>query len=87
MDMLREHITDKGILDLLYQYMHRCVHKEGLFKRVDSGIPIGCSLSPIMAALYLDKLDRAMEKLEAKGVFYVRYMDDCVPRRQRKEVA
>ena len=76
--MLREHITDPKILDLLHQYIHRCVHKNGEYKRIDSGIPIGCSLSPIMAALYLNKLDCAMEKLESKGIFYVRFNDDLV---------
>jgi hypothetical protein len=38
-------------------------------------IPLGCSLSPLMGALYLDGLDRHME---ATGLFYARFMDDWV---------
>ena len=78
MAQLRAHVTDPTTRSLLYQYVHRCVHRDGVFRRVDTGIPTGCALSPLMAALYLSPLDRAMETLEAKGVFYVRYLDDLI---------
>jgi len=39
------------------------------------GISLGCSLSPLMGALYLQPLDERMERL---GVFYARFMDDWV---------
>jgi hypothetical protein len=39
------------------------------------GISLGCPLSPVMAALYLEPLDRRME---ATGLFYARFMDDWV---------
>ena len=39
------------------------------------GISLGCPLSPIMAALFLDVLDRRMEVI---GLVYVRFMDDWV---------
>ena len=76
--MLKEYISDAKIIDIISKYLHRCVHKDGEYKCIDYGIPLGCALSPIMGALYLDKLDRAMEELEKKGIFYVRYMDDWV---------
>lgn len=78
LDMLKARISDQTAINVLYQYMHRCVVKDGHFKCVNTGIPLGCSLSPLMAALYLDRLDRSMESLETKGIFYVRFMDDWV---------
>src|SRR5438045_9510338 len=39
------------------------------------GISLGCSLSPLMGALYLQPLNERMERL---GVFYARFMDDWV---------
>jgi RNA-directed DNA polymerase len=78
MDQLRPHVHERQGRALLYQYLHRCVHRDGVFRRIDFGIPTGCALSPLMAALYLTPLDRAMESLEPSGVFYVRYLDDLI---------
>jgi len=57
------------------QYLHRTIEEKCLYSSVERGISLGCPLSPIMAALYLDLLDRRMEKT---GLFYVRFMDDWV---------
>lgn len=46
-------------------------------RRIDrKGISLGSPLSPLMAALYLSRLDTRVEGLP--GVFYVRFMDDWV---------
>jgi hypothetical protein len=42
---------------------------------VRQGISLGCPLSPLFAALYLQPLD---QRLEATGLFYARFMDDWV---------
>ena len=44
------------------------------------GMVAGGALSPLLAALYLDPLDRRMEALRSRQrlVLYVRYMDDIV---------
>ncbi len=47
----------------------------GLFWDYDKGISLGCSLSPLMGALFLKCLDERMEK---SGLFYVRFMDDIL---------
>lgn len=46
-----------------------------LYTTVTRGISPGCPLSPVMAALYLEPLDRRME---ATGLAYARFMDDWV---------
>ena len=39
------------------------------------GISLGSSLSPLLEALYLNELDRAMERM---NICYVRFMDDIL---------
>jgi RNA-directed DNA polymerase len=48
-------------------------------RRSGRGMVAGGAVSPLLAALYLTPLDRAMERLEKKGgIRYVRFMDDFV---------
>jgi RNA-directed DNA polymerase len=73
--LLHERIADRRVLDLVGQYLFRTVDENGLYTTVTCGISLGCPLSPVMAALYLEPLDRGME---ATGVTYARFMDDWV---------
>ena len=75
MEQVRELIDDPVILDLVEQYIRRTVYDGGLYRDVEQGIPLGCSLSPLMGAVYLRPLDEAMQKT---GLFYARFMDDWV---------
>ncbi len=59
----------------MWQYMRRVVYDDGLYEDVEQGISLGCPVSPLMGALFLDVLDRRME---ATGLCYVRFMDDWV---------
>lgn len=70
-----EHIDDPRLLDLVWQYMRRSVYDDGLYEDINKGISLGCPLSPLMGALFLDVLDKRMEGM---GLFYVRFMDDWV---------
>ncbi len=72
---LAEHIDDPQLLDLLWQYLHRTVYDDGLYEDIEQGISLGCPLSPLMGALFLDVLDR---RVEGTGLCYVRFMDDWV---------
>ena len=63
------------MLDLIGQYLRRTVDGNCLYSTVRVGISLGCPLSPVMAALYLEPLDR---RIEASGLTYARFMDDWV---------
>ncbi|MEA1877575.1 MAG: reverse transcriptase domain-containing protein [Bacteroidota bacterium] len=67
-------IDDNKILALLKGYLNRFVYC-GYYKEVRKGISLGCSLSPLMGAIYLSSLDETMQKL---NVFYARFMDDWI---------
>ena len=73
-------IRDKRILRLIGRYLRAGVLVEG--KRVvsEQGTPQGGPLSPLLANIYLDALDR---ELERRGHRFCRYADDCAPRAQR----
>ncbi|MCP4191593.1 MAG: hypothetical protein GY768_13290 [Planctomycetaceae bacterium] len=72
---LSERIDDPALLDLLWQFMRRTVCDGGVYQQIQQGISLGCPLSPLMGALFLDLLDKRMEKLR---LCYVRFMDDWV---------
>ncbi len=55
--------------------MRRTAERGGTFWDHERGISLGCPLSPLMGAFFLDELDRRMERT---GLFYVRFMDDFV---------
>ena len=58
------------------------VMENGLVSPVDEGTPQGGPLSPMLSNVVLDELDR---ELERRGHRYVRYADDCAPRRRGEE--
>jgi hypothetical protein len=75
LDRLAFWIRDRFILNLLYQYMNRTAERGGSFWECDKGISLGCPLSPLIGAFFLDELDRRMTQT---GLFYVRFMDDIL---------
>lgn len=72
---LQQHLADRRLLDLLWQYMHRTIYDDGLYEDIGNGISLGCPLSPLMGALYLKPLDDAVAD---SGLFYGRFMNDWV---------
>ena len=66
--LLKTQKTPIWLIHVLQAYVRSCGFK---------GIPAGCSLSPLLGAIYLDPLDKSMDRLSKKGkVTYIRYMDD-----------
>jgi retron-type reverse transcriptase len=52
--LARDRIGDPRILFLVGQYLHRTVDENCLYSTVTIGISLGCPLSPVMAAIYLE---------------------------------
>ncbi len=75
MNMLREDIKDKALIDLIKKYLKSGVMENGLLVRTEEGSPQGGNLSPLLANIYLTKFDK---EFEGRGVKVIRYADDIV---------
>jgi group II intron reverse transcriptase/maturase len=67
-------IRDKRVLGLIGKYLRRGAMADGLVKASVEGTPQGGPLSPLLANIYLDALDK---ELERRGHAFCRYADDC----------
>jgi len=67
-------IKDKRILRLIRCYLQAGVMEEGLVKASKEGTPQGGPLSPLLSNIFLDDLDKELEK---RGHRFCRYADDC----------
>jgi len=79
--------NENYLLRLTWQYLKRTVYDGGNYYERELGISLGCPLSPLMAAVYLQPLDEAFEGREW---FYARFMDDWIiitPTRWKLNVA
>lgn len=76
LSLVRQHIEDPVLNDLVEQYLYYCVEDGGDIFTPTHGICRGCALSPLMGAALLYHVDCHFALLE--GIFYARYMDDFV---------
>ncbi|NLG86011.1 MAG: group II intron reverse transcriptase/maturase [Firmicutes bacterium] len=67
-------VKDKRVLKLIRRYLQAGVMLGGVVVRTEEGTPQGGPLSPLLANIYLDDLDKELEK---RGHKFVRYADDC----------
>jgi len=67
-------IRDKRVLGLIGKYLRRGAMVGGLVEASVEGTPQGGPLSPLLANIYLDALDK---ELERRGHTFCRYADDC----------
>ena len=69
-----ERIRDKRVLRLIGSYLRAGAMVEGVVVSSEEGTPQGGPLSPLLANIYLDELDKELEK---RGLAFSRYADDC----------
>jgi len=74
MGRLAKRIGDKRMLKLIRGYLNAGVMVNGVVRESGEGTPQGGPLSPLLANLLLDEVDKELEK---RGHKFVRYADDC----------
>jgi group II intron reverse transcriptase/maturase len=73
MDRLAKRIADRRILRLIRRYLAAGAMVNGVVLEREEGTPQGGPLSPLLANVLLDEVDKALEK---HGHAFVRYADD-----------
>ena len=73
-DRLNRRIDDAGVIRLVRAYLNAGIMDGGVVVDRHLGTPQGGPLSPLLANVLLDDVDKA---LEARGYCFVRYADDC----------
>lgn len=74
MARLARHVSDKRVLRIVRRYLEAGILRDGVCVRRYEGTPQGGPLSPLLANLLLDDLDK---ELERRGHRFCRYADDC----------
>jgi RNA-directed DNA polymerase len=77
MGRLARRIGDKRLLRIIRRFLAAGMMQYGVSTARYEGTPQGGPLSPLLANLLLDDLDK---ELERRGHQFCRYADDCVPR-------
>jgi group II intron reverse transcriptase/maturase len=73
-DRLQKRIEDAGVIRLIRAYLNSGIMSDGVVVQRYQGTPQGGPLSPLLANVLLDEVDR---ELERRGHCFARYADDC----------
>ncbi len=73
-DRLQKRIGDAGVIRLIRAYLDSGIMSDGVVQQRHQGTPQGGPLSPLLANVLLDEVDR---ELERRGHCFARYADDC----------
>lgn len=74
MARIARRVSDKRVCALVRRYLESGVLVNGVCLSSDEGTPQGGPISPLLANIMLDDLDRELEK---RGHRFCRYADDC----------
>jgi group II intron reverse transcriptase/maturase len=74
MERLARRVADRAVLRLIRRYLQAGLMDGGVVMQRYEGTPQGGPLSPLLANVLLDEVDR---ELERRGHRFVRYADDC----------
>jgi len=75
MRCVAKRVKDERVLKLIRKYLQAEVYDDGLSTKVRMGVPQGGPLSPLLANILLDELDK---ELERRGHKFVRYAADFI---------
>lgn len=73
-DRLQKRIGDPGVIRLIRAYLNSGIMSNGVVLERSEGTPQGGPLSPLLANVLLDEVDK---ELERRGHCFVRYADDA----------
>lgn len=71
---LQKRLHDAGIIRLIRAYLNSGIMEGGVVQQRYQGTPQGGPLSPLLANVLLDEVDK---ELERRGHCFARYADDC----------
>ena len=74
MSLVARKVKDKRVLKLIRKYLESGIMLNGVKVKSEEGTPQGGPLSPLLANIMLDELDKELEK---RGHKSCRYADDC----------
>lgn len=74
-NIIRRTIKDGDVVSLIRKFLESGVTENGHCKPTKVGTPQGGNLSPLLSNIMLNELDK---ELEARGLKFVRYADDCM---------
>jgi group II intron reverse transcriptase/maturase len=87
MQLLQERISDRRVLKLIRQWLRAGVMEDGTVRETLAGTPQGGVISPLLANIYLNRLDRIWASRCRELGMLVRYADDFVVMCRRESQA
>jgi group II intron reverse transcriptase/maturase len=73
--IIRRTVKDGEVVSLIRKFLESGVMENGHYQPTKVGTPQGGNLSPLLSNIILNELDM---ELEARGLNFVRYADDCM---------
>ena len=75
MAIIHRTIKDDDVISLIRKFLQSGVMESGVLQATNKGTPQGGNLSPLLSNIMLNELDK---ELDARGLHFVRYADDCL---------
>lgn len=73
LELIHRKVKCQATMGLIRSFLRAPIYKEGKLHKRSKGVPQGSPLSPLLANILLNELDKELEK---RGHRYVRYADD-----------